>query len=269
MTTPVIPGLPVASAMGSQVLLNRYQSNQQALAARVALAVASLWNRIINPASFNDSWNQLEPILTGIVTTYYNATAADAAQYYSASRIIAGNNYLNVPGQAPDEDYINKVLNIMGPGQFYHYLKDQPEDNAATMAADGLRGAATRLVLAGGRDTVTGTTPLDPMARGWERVIEPGACSFCAMLASRGAVYKESTVDFRAHDHCHCVARAVFIGQKSVNQGLSEEWGKATAGTRGKAAIAAWDQYWSDKNVNTGVNGPAQEATENGASNAA
>jgi hypothetical protein len=269
MTTPQIPGLPVSSAMGTQILLNRYRSNQQAIAARVALAVANLWNRFINPASFNDSWNQLEPLLTGIVTSYYNATAADAAQYYSASRVVAGNNYLNVPGQLPDEAYINKVLNIMGPGQFYHYLKDNPEDNAATMAADGLRGSATRLVMAGGRDTITATTPQDPVAKGWERVIEPGACSFCAMLASRGAVYKESTVDFRAHDHCHCVARAVFEGQKSVNQDLSQEWAKVTAGTRGKAAVAAWDQHWSDRNVNTGVNGTAQATTENGAGHAA
>jgi len=247
MSTPAIPGLPVGKTAGGQILLSRYQRNQQALAARVAAAVQALWNQLFNPANSSQSWDQLEPILTGIVTQNYGLTAADAAQYYSASRVVAGNSYLAVPGQMPDEAYINKVLNIMGPGQFAHYLKDQPEDNAATMAGDGLRGAATRLVLAGGRDTITGTTPIDPAARGWERVIEPGACSFCSMLASRGAVYKESTVGFRAHDHCHCVARAVFTGQPSINTGLSKEWGQATKGTSGKAAIAAWDEYWSSR----------------------
>ena len=264
MTTPAL-----GKTASSQLLLNRYQNNQHAVAARVAAAIRQLWARLFDPAN-PQSWEQLEPLLTGIVTQHYNATAADAAQYYSASRVVAGNTFLRVPGVKPDEQYINKVLNIMGPGMFAHYAKDNPPDNSATMAGDGLAGAATRLVLAGGRDTVTGTAPHDPMAKGWERVIEPGACGFCAMLAGRGAVYKESTVNFRAHDHCNCVARAVFIGQQSINTGLSEEWGKATAGTRGKAAIAAWNKYWeSSRGVSTSGPASPKESSEDRAGHAA
>ena len=246
MTTPAIPGLPATRAASGPILLSRYQGQQSAVALRAAQAIYNLWLQLVHPDSFKADWAQLEPLANGIVNTHYDMASASAAQYYSASRVIAGNNYLNVPGVKPDEAYISKVLGIMGPGMYQHYLNENnPPDNAATMTADGLKGAATRLVLAGGRDTVTGTTHQDPMAKGWERVIEPGSCSFCSMLAGRGAVYKESTVDFRAHDHCKCVARAVFIGEPSVNTDLSKAWGEATAGTRGKAAIAAWDQYWS------------------------
>jgi hypothetical protein len=144
--------------------------------------------------------------------------------------------------------YIHHVTDAMGPGQFYNFLPNYEADQASGMARDALRGASTRMVMMGGRDTVTNAVHLDSMADGWERVIEPGACGFCAMLAGRGAVYKERTVGFRAHDHCHCIARAVFVGQKSINQDLSQEWGKATAGTRGKDALAAWNKYWENRN---------------------
>ena len=41
----------------------------------------------------------------------------------------------------------------------------------------------------------------------WRRVPEPGACDFCLMLATRGAVYaSQSTAgkDNDYHAHCHC-----------------------------------------------------------------
>jgi hypothetical protein len=145
-------------------------------------------------------------------------------------------------------NYIGNVADAMGPGQFYHFLQENDPHASSAMANDALRGASTRMVMMGGRDTITNAVHIDPRARGWERVIEPGACGFCAMLAGRGAVYKESTVDFRAHDHCHCTARAVFVGQGSVNDALSAEWGTATKGTSGKQAIRTWNKYWESRN---------------------
>jgi len=257
MTTPAVPGLPVSDAVAGPILLQNYANTQQTIAARAALAIYNLWMRLIDPLHFDDSWRTLNPIVTGIMSTHYDMTAANAAQYYGLSRVVAGNPYMAVPGQEPDEQYMNKVANIMGRGQFYHFLKEQEPDAASAMANDSLRGASTRMVLMGGRDTVTATATQDPMAKGWERVIEPGACGFCAMLASRGAVYKESTADFRAHDHCKCVARAVFIGEPSVNKDLQKEWATATKGTKGKASIAAWNQYWENRNVDTGARNSA------------
>jgi hypothetical protein len=60
-------------------------------------------------------------------------------------------------------------------------------------------------VAAGFRDTVTGNVAVDPEALGWQRFTSSGACGFCRMLADRGAVYTEATVDFAAHTDCHCV----------------------------------------------------------------
>lgn len=63
------------------------------------------------------------------------------------------------------------------------------------------------------RDTILANTRNDPAAVGWKRITNQ-CCSFCRMLADRGAVYKESTARFAAHPHCDCTAAPVFIGGK-------------------------------------------------------
>lgn len=71
-------------------------------------------------------------------------------------------------------------------------------------------GAATRLVLDAGRDTVRGSLATDPRGVGWQRITSGHACQFCAMLAGRGAVYAADTADFASHDHCSCSAEPVY-----------------------------------------------------------
>lgn len=70
-------------------------------------------------------------------------------------------------------------------------------------------GSAGRLVLDGGRETVQATAVADPRTAGWQRVTS-GGCTFCRMLAGRGAVYSEASSDFEAHDHCACSAEPVY-----------------------------------------------------------
>lgn len=64
------------------------------------------------------------------------------------------------------------------------------------------------------RDTIRTNRQQDPEAVGWTRVAS-GGCSFCQMLAGRGAVYRESSVRFASHPHCHCTAAPVFKGAES------------------------------------------------------
>lgn len=259
------PVLPVNRVVASQLLLQHYHTTQRTIAQRAALAIQKLWLSLIDPLHFSDSWNRLSPVVNGIISTHYELTAADAAQYYANSRVLAGLPHMAVPGQRPDEAYIDTVTGAMGPGQFYHFLGENNDaDLSSSMASSALQGASTRMVMLGGRDTVTTAAVLDPVALGWERVIQPGSCGFCAMLAGRGAVYKEATAGFRAHDHCHCVSRVVFRGQESVNTALSSEWGNATKGTSGKHAIAAWNKYWETRDVGP-KDGTAKVPAEDGA----
>jgi hypothetical protein len=76
-----------------------------------------------------------------------------------------------------------------------------------------LGGAAQRLVLKAGRDTVWDSARRDPVRTGIARVpTGPQTCSFCIMLASRGAVYasRESAgAENKYHDDCDCVPTIV------------------------------------------------------------
>lgn len=85
----------------------------------------------------------------------------------------------------------------------------QTADQAMRNAFVQSTGAATRLVLDAGRETVRRTALADGRTEGWRRVTV-GGCDFCRMLAGRGAVYREETADFHAHDHCACAVEPVY-----------------------------------------------------------
>jgi hypothetical protein len=72
-------------------------------------------------------------------------------------------------------------------------------------------GALGKLVLGGGRNTITGTVKADRQALGWMRATAGSPCTFCRMLASRGAVYKsERSAGFESHGHCACTPEPLY-----------------------------------------------------------
>lgn len=92
---------------------------------------------------------------------------------------------------------------------------------AKAKALVDVSGAASRHVLNGGRQLITEAVTKDKVALGFIRVTDADPCAFCAMLASRGPVYKsrESAGTRRVagenelhryHDHCACQVEAVY-----------------------------------------------------------
>src|SRR5215469_4084762 len=174
MTTPV---LPVAAAQAGVMLFTRYQNNQMLIGQRVSSAIIGFWNQYVDPTQFSNSWRILQPLVSGIVDTHHQMSAADASNYYGLSRAVAGFYGATVPGVRIDSDYLNHVVNVMGNGQFYHHLKTNDELDASWLARDALAGASLRLVMNGGRDTVTRASVGDEVASGWERIVEAEPCS--------------------------------------------------------------------------------------------
>ena len=60
------------------------------------------------------------------------------------------------------------------------------------------------------RDTIVENRRRDPASVGWRRVSSGSGCPFCKALAAKGAVFRESTARFAAHENCHCTAQPVF-----------------------------------------------------------
>lgn len=124
----------------------------------------------------------------------------------------------------------------------------------------GARTAAEleRLSMNAARGLVYDLGAADKAAIGWVRYSTTGTpCGWCAMLISRGPVYKRKTasnelgdVD-RYHPNCHCIAVPVFSLDQyensplfALNRQYADEWPSVTAGHgSGKEAIAAWRRH--------------------------
>lgn len=82
----------------------------------------------------------------------------------------------------------------------------------------------------------------------YARVPKVGACAFCLMLASRGAVYAKDTVattesGSRYHDHCHCQGREILRDEDLplINRQLQEKWNSTRVATpNGVLTLDEW-----------------------------
>ncbi|MFD0400154.1 hypothetical protein ACFVHI_18990 [Kitasatospora sp. NPDC127121] len=108
----------------------------------------------------------------------------------------------------------------------------------------GSAGAGGMLVQDGGRDVIHTALQDDPGALGYYRKTDSSPCHFCALMASRGAVYKSKrTAAFGAHPHCHCQAVPIF----SRRYQLPAENGRFSRMWRdfGGGSLADWRTYYS------------------------
>jgi len=266
-TGPVSPTLlaPLPGDVSLLTLGQMYRQRQIAIALAATRAVASLWARHIDPARIADSWGTLRDVVQRLVQQYFSAASADSASFYGQMRVMSGYPATRVPMVQLPRKELAKVIDSQSMGTFFHNIKTVDEHVAAQSAGQSLEAASGRLALKGGRQTITEAVAQDPKAKGWERVIAPGACSFCSMLASRGAVYRSrESAKFLAHDHCHCTPLPLFVGQapSQTSKDLAAEWQRVTRGKSGVNARKAWQDYWEANNGgrNSGATESAQEA---------
>lgn len=156
------------------------------------------------------------------------------------------------PVPAVADEAIMRDLDSTGLGAFLHSVKAGQEiEQAKQNAGVQLSGAASKMVVDAGRDTIQQAVRDDEDAIGWARVTDAKPCAFCAMLASRGPAYKSrKTASFQAHNHCACVAVPVFSEDEvwlQHGQDLAAQWQKATAGKTGKDAMIAWRRHWEGR----------------------
>ena len=263
-----IPGVPLPGPAALATLAYAYRRRQTAIASHATRSVGALWDQHVVPAEAARGWAAIRPVVFRLVSGHFAAAAADAARFYLNARVLADLGVTHVPQVELAEEELSKSLDSMSMGTFFHQLEMVDAEEAHAIAHRSLEAATGRLTLKGGRQTISEASVTDPAALGWERVISAGACSFCAMLASRGGVYGEHSVEFRAHDHCNCTAEPVFRGQKPAGQDLHEAWQRVTAGKSGSAALSAWESYWSAHNEQSD-HGTAEEAQAAGPGHAA
>lgn len=222
---------------GRQLTIQHRQSQLAVRAAAVSDTLA-VW-QAFDPSDINGSWAVMEPAVEAITRDYRRQSANVASGYYQAYRTAEG-----VPGRAeprlatpPSREVLRYSLGFYGRVVPNQLLRAGRPDVAA-QAAVQLSGGVARHVQDGGRETILDSVQTDRQARGWQRITAGNPCSFCAMIAARGAVFREDTARFEAHDHCACHAEAVY-GSGDQRPERAREWQQlwndSTRGTRGPA----------------------------------
>lgn len=162
-------------------------------------------------------WENREVLGVGR-TAEFQALVTDLVEMYGAEAASAAADYIFMDWDAnysddfarlrrPAEKVIDRAQAAKELGWALQTQSGGLANPATTATAlERLQGVVTRLVLTPAHRTVARGCA-DAGTR-YARLPEPGACSFCLMLASRGAVYSKDTVlggGGRFHTSCRCV----------------------------------------------------------------
>ena len=256
--------LPTA-AVGAAVVARSNRSEafrltQSGISGLVAEAIAQAWAKLFDPHDLRGSRRRLAVALEAIVQHYGRAGSAAALTHYRNERRAQGVNtpaprlQPAQPQSAPEvEAAVDNAL---------HPLYGPHDPVAEQNAQDALASEAEQMVLDQSRNTIINAVGEDREARAWARITEPGACSFCRLLATRGAVYRsEETANFRAHvkkpngsgGTCRCHVEPAFGVYEMTAQArqdladyqrLADEFGHS-----GRDIEIAWRQHIEGREV--------------------
>lgn len=186
-----------------------YRQVLLALRAATMRDLLTLWP-IVRWSSIPTTFEQFAVAAHAIVDRDHQGALQLASAYLAAHRAasgIAGEPRI-VPAMPLPREQVTTALQVTGRAQLLaSSAAGMGEEAALQNAFVRVSGAASRLALAGARDTVRFSTLADEATVGWSRATGGDACAFCRMLAGRGAVYRAETADFAAHDHCSCSAQ--------------------------------------------------------------
>jgi hypothetical protein len=187
----------------------------------------------------------MEEALIAVAQNRGMQAAVLAANYYETFRAyeVPDGKMLSVALAAPppEEQIRVAIAATARTGVLRALQAGQPYEQAMANGLVQVSGSISRLALNTGRDTIQDTVQRDPKALGWSRVASGTACGFCAMLASRGPVYKEETVDFESHDHCTCSSEPFYKGSDWAPNALAyrELWEQTGSLNSFRAALAS------------------------------
>lgn len=212
---------------------DRYRAAQRGLSRMLVRDVRGL-RRLIISSRLRTSVPDWIAAIQAVVDQYAQTSAALGAEFYDAQRDAAGvTDPFAVPvADPPPEERTEASLrwatkdvwerdpDVATPAQL------EPLDVRLDQAEKKAELVVQKLVADTGRATVLDAVRQDRQATAWARSAALGACAFCKLIASRGAVFAQDTVRFEAHDGCHCGVIPVFRGQRFEPSPQAAEWAR-------------------------------------------
>jgi len=223
----------------------RWRQAQAGLSTLLARDLRGL-RRLINPSRLQATVPLWIEAVAALVARYAEAAATLGADFYEGDRELAG-----VPGvfsvqlaDPPPEKQTSSSLRWATKDLWPRNEDDatvaqlEPLDVRLEAAMSKADGAVDRLVLNAGRETVQEAVRQDRGAVAYARAAALGCCSFCALMSSRGAIYRDrGTVGENAndrfvgddsvikyHNFCRCQPIPVFRGQAFELSAKAREW---------------------------------------------
>lgn len=217
-----------------------YQSSIRDLATLTIADLVAFW-RTLDTEDAARSAEAIREFLPELLDSYVPLAAEAGAAFYDTERASAGagGSFIASPVVAVDGDRVQETI---GWGIAPLFRRSQGTNlrtgDLVTMdipapdpdlALSRLSGATQREVAGGARVTVEDNVEKDPAKPRFARHASSNACAFCALLASRGPVYRSAQAagdGHKYHDHCHCVAVPVW-GDKYEAAPYVAQWESA------------------------------------------
>ena len=234
-----------ANPMASR-LTEAHRLAQARLGARTVQAMFAVWP-LLDAGDLDGTEVRWIRAAFPIINAQRATSARLAANYLRTFRRIeipAASDAPAILAEAAPPAQVAASLHVTGPVAVKTHMRIHPVAWRAMEIGRSMSAAsAMRHALDGGRQTIIDTVASDERALGWARATSADACSFCAMLAGRGPVYREETVGFEAHDHCSCAAEPIYRRDASWPAGAlryRDLWQESTRGLSGAEARNAF-----------------------------
>lgn len=214
----------MAVTNAGKALTEAHRLEQARIGVQTARQLRSLW-ALLNAEGRTPTVDEWLGAVTTVLGRQHGLSAAAARDYYSAFRLAeigeAGFAARGIP--TLNLEAVRASMVATGPYRLRQGIRrGLTVEEASQRAMISSAGEGVRIALDGGRQQIIRNVQADSRALGWVRVTDGDPCAFCAMLASRGPVFKgrataiagtvfsTSVNDYRAHARCGCTAEPVY-----------------------------------------------------------
>lgn len=232
----------------------RHQEAQSRIRARALRHLLRLWSivQVTDLEHTIGTWADTAAVVTHEAREESAQAAAEYLAEFRAAEGVAGTITVLTGGGPPHEVFVRNLRGAALFGIIRSRRRGATIEAAARAGFTRAAGTASNLVLGGGREVLAEAVDSDDQVIGWIRVTSGKACPWCAMLSSRGPVYRSARTGLASHDHCNCSIEPVYRREVAANPDL---WpGQAGAyrriwdhmvkgsGATGRDALAAFKQ---------------------------
>lgn len=201
--------------MATQAEIDAHRESVNDAATLAVAALVSQWADL--PLDDPEAMREvLADLLAELVDEYGSLAAVLGVDWYEALRVEAQVVEAFTPMMPPLAP-LAQIENLASYAASALYVD-------ADKALADMAGITDRMVKQAERNAIEVNAERDPARVRWARSAQAGACAFCALLATRGGVYRTEDNATGYHDHCSCVPVPVWNDQPWDLPDYAEAW---------------------------------------------